>query len=198
MSGMVPGAAETNTTSLKVLAREPGHVSEHLTLGTVLSLHSTKARDGDREDSGGGGEGRTVDRPMLRVLASEVPRDAPKGRPRGQQLAACGPARHNPSPTAPAVPGCTPQPLSSSPARGPQELTRPAGQPRTAVAFRTPGAPPSPPIPAPSQDARAGPSDDNQSDKTQSTSRRTQPVPAIEGGKKNSSWRQTLVLFYGL
>lgn len=75
--------------------------------------------------------------------------------------------------------------------------TYPAGQPRTAAAVRTPGARPSPPIPARSKDARAGPSADNQLDQTQSTSRRTQPVPAIEGGKKNSSWRQTLVLFRG-
>lgn len=62
--------------------------------------------------------------------------------------------------------------------------TYPAGQPRTAAAVRTPGARPSPPIPARSKDARAGPSADNQLDQTQSTSRRTQPVPAIEGGKK--------------
>lgn len=117
-------------------------------------------------------------------------RDAPKGGPRGRQPVPWGPALcPQPQPPRTAAGSLSPPPRDRNPG------THPAGQPRTAAALRTPGAPRTPPIPARRKDARAGPSAGNQSDETQSTSRRTQPVPAIKGGKKNPSWRQTLVLY---
>lgn len=156
------------------------HVSAADSRGSPVATLTESSGVGQRRGWGrGGAPGRPGDAPSVcspstsQALWRALPEDGSRLPDARQDARRRGPSPRRPGRRSAASP--------RSPATGTQELTRPVGPAQQPLPG---GAPPSPPIPGRREDARAGSGADNQSCRTQSTSRRTQPVPAIEGGKK--------------